>query len=234
MTPLYIIAASVAPGNRVKGFHSDRPDAPRFALRDAGELRPSGFDLGIGEAAVEAPDGSLQAVQGNRKVLRLYQDGTLVFRALADDSFLGWARRPEQFLAHPRLNPVPVVEVHASFATFYGRNILAMLEREPDEVLFKLVLKHHRLAEGKRLFMTEHQPGDAWEFVGRHYYRVGAEPPETTLTAAAAIVREKPLVVAYQLVEKFFALFDMPAHLIPFVSEVDGVHEIDVAKIGRR
>lgn len=99
--PSYVIAATVPNGNRVREFHSASPTAVRHLLRNAGELRHAGFDLGIDEPAQRGPDGSLETVQGQRKRLRLFQDGTLIFYALADDSFLGWARSPESFLAQP-------------------------------------------------------------------------------------------------------------------------------------
>lgn len=231
--PSYVIAAMVPPGNRVREFHSESPTAVRHLLRNAGELRHAGFDLGIDELAQPGPDGSLETVQGQRKRLRLFQDGTLIFCALADDSFLGWARSPEAFLAQPRLAPVPVVEVHASFVTVYS-SLLASLQESPAEVMFKLVLRNFVLDNGQRLYLTEHVTGETWEWIDRRRYPVEAALPEATVTSGASDVRTDPLAVAYRLVEAFVALFDMPASMIPFVVETAGIRRIDVSAIGRR
>jgi hypothetical protein len=231
--PVYVIAAIVPRGNRIREFNSTRPNAPRDLLRDAGELRDAGFDLGIGAAAEPGPDGSLQAVQGERKCLRLFRDGTLIFRALADDSFLGWARNAAAFQASPRLNPVPVAEVHASFASFYAE-MLARVDPGPCEVMFKLVLRNHVLENGRRLYLTEHQAGDIFEWIDRHTYPVEVEPPEATHVAPANQLQTDPLAVAYQLVERFASLFDLPSALIPFTVETGGVRRIDLGALTRR
>mgnify|MGYP003382292864 CR=1 FL=1 len=231
--PSYVIAATVPPGNRVREFHSASPTAVRHLLRNAGELRHAGFDLGIDELAQRGPDGSLETVQGQRKRLRLFQDGTLIFYALADDSFLGWARSPESFMAQPRLAPVPVVEVHASFVNVYS-SILGRLQFAPTDVMFELVLRNVELENGQRLYLTEHHPGDNWEWIDRRRYPVEVEPPRATVTTTADDVRGDPYAVAYRLVEAFVSLFDMPPELIPFVSGADGVRRIDVSAIGRK
>src|SRR5262245_32295495 len=154
VAPAYVISASVPPGNRVKRFHSDRSDGARSLLIDAEQLRYAGFDLRMNASPNMTADGAWAVKRGNRKGLRLYQDGTLILRAAADDSFLGWGVNPDTFESTPRLNPVAVVEIHAGFVMLYSR-ILPQLERAASEVLFQLVLRNVRVGS-ERLFMTKH------------------------------------------------------------------------------
>jgi hypothetical protein len=233
MIPFYVIAATVPSGNRVTKFYGDSGDAARFMVMNAGILRHSGFDLKIGALPEIAADGSWRALWGNRKDLRLYQDGTVIFRAAADESFLGWGQDHEPFLQHPRLNPVAVVEVHASFVTFY-RRVLERLAGAPAEVLFRMSLHNHTLESGQRLYMTRHLDGARWEWIDEEHFRVEAEPPQDQLKVEAAAVSAHPLEVAYLLVERFYRMFDMPSDLIPFVREQDGRKEIDVTALARR
>lgn len=231
--PVYVIAATVSSGNRVREFYSTRPNSARELLRNAGKLRHAGFDIGINSPGEPAPDGSLDALQGERKRLRLFQDGTLIFRALADDSFLGWgAHDTAAFEAHPRLNLVPAVEIHASFANFY-LNVLERLVERPTQVMFELVLRNHSLRGGRRLFLTETRPGDTWEWIDRQQYPVEVEPPEATLVVTAEALRNDPFAVAYQLVERFASLFDFPTELLPFLTETAGRTRVDVAALER-
>lgn len=233
-SPYYVLVATVSPVSRIVGFHRvGDVDSVRNMLRDAGELRHAGFDLGIGAAAEPGPDNSLEAVQGDRKHLRLHQDGTLVFRCAADDSFMGWARTPGIFNNRPRLSPLVVVELHASFVTFY-RELLGRFQIPPTDVLFAFSLRNWYTAAGQRLFITEDVPRGA--FVEDVLpYPLAEEPADAEIQVTADELANHPRRVMYKLVHRFYEMFDAADQgIIPFVSSADGAHEIDVAAIQRR
>lgn len=226
MTPTYVISASVPRGNRVRQFYSDDPKAARFLLMNAEQLRYAGFDLRMNAVPENGPDGSWEVKSGKRKGLRLYQDGTVIFRAAADESFLGWGVEPETFLAFPRLNPVAVVEIHAGFVLLYGR-ILQRLQQMPTEVLFDLTLKNV-VVGSQRLLMTRHFNGPAWRAIDLPRFVAERDPANEQLKVPAEQLIAKPWAVAFQLVERFALIFDMPTDQIPFVKDVGGTKEIDV------
>lgn len=68
-------------------------NVPRF--------RWGSFDVSVPAVARPRPDDSLEVGWPDRKLLRLYQDGTLFFRAAADQEFLGWGQDREQFKEFP-------------------------------------------------------------------------------------------------------------------------------------
>jgi hypothetical protein len=228
----YVLAAAVPTGNRVTRFFAEGADGVRGLLRDAGHLRDGGFDLTIG-ANAEGHDDYWEAQQGERKALRLYHDGTLLFRAAADDSFLGWARNRDQFLRQPRLSPVAIVDVHASFVSFLAE-LLPRFQEAPSEVLFRLRLSSAVTETGTRLFLTRHLPGATWEWVNLPRFVVEKVPPEEELTVAGAELTDDQRAVALRLVEQFYSMFEAPAEIVPFVAEIDGVRRVDVDAIGRR
>ncbi len=229
-TPYYVLASSPFPPTRIVQFRRDgHADSVRQLLRDAGQLRHAGFDLTIGALPEEGPDNSLEAFQGERKHLRLYQDGTLLFGAAADDTFLGRERNAEAFLNRPRLSPIALVEVHASYVTFL-RDLLPRFENRPAECRFRLSLRNPINARGNRILLTR-QPRRG-EFVeDLHAFQLEQDPADAELAATADEIHEHPMRVAYRLVERFYGLFDLGRDLIPFVRDVDGHPQIDIAAI---
>lgn len=229
MNPLYVISASVPAGNRVRQFHNDDPGSARYLLMEPPHFRYGGFDLRTLDIPHLGPDDCWEVRSGERKVLRLYQDGTLIFRAAANESFLGWGMEHAAFLEYPRINPVPVVEVHASFAHLYAR-VLDQLHKPPTDILFRLMLRG-AVWTNKRLFLTEYYDVPIWQVGDPPQYVVHSDPASETLTILPAQLREAPNQVAYELVAAFASLFEMPSDKIPFVREVGGVREIDINQI---
>jgi hypothetical protein len=232
-TPYFVLGAAVLPpGNRLRSFHrQDGADTVRHAVQEAGRLRHAGFDLTIGAPAQPGPENSLEALQGERKHLRLYHDGTLVFRVAADDTFMGRAQQHHHFLDRPRLVPIVVVEVHASFVTFM-RWVINRLHTPPDQVLFRMNLRNPINERGNRVFLTQ-QPARGAFPEDYPNFPLEADPADAQLIVPAIDVIDHPLRVAYQLVELFFDMFEVDHGLIPFVHEVLGQREIDVEALRR-
>lgn len=225
--PVYVISASVPSGNRVKRFHSTQLDSAQRLIQDAQQLRDGGFDLRMNAVPTMTEDGAWEVKRGNRKNLRLYQDGTMIFRAAADESFLGWGVEPETFRGFPRLNPVAVVEVHVGFVMLYAR-VVQQLQYGPGEVLFHLELRNVTVGT-RRLFLTRHVPGGhRIDMFDLHDYPAEMDPAKERVQVSPAQLSAAPWSVAYLLVEKFVSFFDLPLEDIPFVREVGGRKEIDI------
>jgi hypothetical protein len=163
----------------------------------------------------------------DRKVLRLYQDGTLIFRARADADFLGWGVEPQHFHRLPKLDPLVVVEVNTSFVHRY-RAVVERLKHPPDRVFFHLSL-HDFTQNGLRLFLTKHFPRGHFDWSAVTRYVV--QTTEESVDAPVADLMRAPNSVAYQVVVAFMSMFDMPEDEIPFVKRSADGAEIDLEAI---
>jgi hypothetical protein len=76
--PYYFLAATVPPGNRIKGFYHEGSSAPAQFLERAPSFRYAGFDLTTGDQA-RLLDDHWQVQSGDRKLIQLFQDGTLLW-----------------------------------------------------------------------------------------------------------------------------------------------------------
>ena len=229
-TPFYIITASVPPGNRVLRFHGTGDDSASHLLANVPRFRYAGFDVAIPDWPQPGPDNSLELRWDDRKILRLYQDGTLIFRARADYNFLGWGVEPHEFEEFPKLNPVPVVEVNTSFVHLY-RSVLGYLKNVADTIYFQLSLHDGTWPNG-RLFMTEYSPNPTiigWDPVNR--WEIQMDPAEEEVEVSSADLVHAPNRVAYLIVWTFTSMFDLPGDKIPFVRRVGEELEIDLDAI---
>ncbi len=227
-TPYYVLSASVAPGNRVRSFHGTDPGTGASLIANFPRFRSGSFDVAIPGWPEPGPDGSLELKWDQRKILRLYQDGTLVFRARADFDFLGWGMEPHAFPKFPKLDPLVIVEVNTSFVHRY-RAVVESLKHSPERVFFHLSL-HNFVQNGVRLFLTGYLRGMVdWSTARR--YPIQVEQAEEGLSVPARTLIDAPNAVAYEVVRTFVSMFDMPEEEIPFVDRTRGAPEIDLEAI---
>lgn len=230
-SPTYVIAAAPPLGSRLRGFYQSHNESVKMAIAYPHRFRWAGFDVSTGAQPVLKDDEYYELEQTDRKLLRLYKDGTMLFRAAADHEFLGWGQEPEAFQRTPRLNPVAVVEVHASFVTLYQK-VLEGIIPVPDQITFHLILDNARVAE-KPLALTQYYDGGIQNVHMPTMYRAHSAKADAHLVVSAEELQQRPLRTAYRLVELFADFFDMDHSLIPF-AEGEGEHrEIRVDKLTR-
>ena len=230
--PHYVIGSAVDRGNRIARFHRDGgADSIRNRLRNAGELGPFAYDIATDTPGEAGPGDSLET-QTDRKHLRVFNDGTILFRCVADDTFLGATRNAAAFQQSPRINPVVVVEMHASYVTFVTE-MLGRLASPPLHVVFAFGLRNPTNLAGRRVFLTDRVLPGGLE-VDLNTYPLERNPPEAEVRVDAADVQAAPLRVAYRLVEEFYAMFDFDGAPIPFTHQVDGHTEIDLNALRNR
>jgi hypothetical protein len=193
-------------------------------------FRHGSFDVAIPGWPETGPEDSLELRWDERKVLRLYQDGTLLFRARADSDFLGWGVESHAFHKLPKLDPLVVVEVNASFVHRY-RAVVERLTYPAAQVFLRLSLKDF-VQNGVRLFLTQNLSKGIVDWSAATKYPVQTD--EETLGVSTAELMEAPNRVAFQLVATFVSMFDMPEEHIPFVKGEGDHREIDVAAIGSK
>ena len=228
--PFYVIAASVPPSNRLVNFHGTGSNGAAYLLSSLPRFRFGSFDVAIPHTPDPGPEDSIELRWGDRKILRLFQDGTLTFGCRADSEFLGWGVTAERFAAFPRLNPVAVAEVHASFVHSYGL-ICARLKKQPERILFDLSLTGG-VWNDSRLFLTHYYSAENvdWQVVDQYVLQV--DPAEAEVEAESDEVRDHPNAVAGRLLRAFASWFDMPEEDIPFTRLGDsGELEVDLDTI---
>lgn len=227
--PYYAIAASVPPGNRILHFRSSTSHGAADILTSIPRFRWAGFDLAIPGSPVPGPGDSLELRSGDRKLLRLYQDGTLLFGCRADHEFLGWGAEPDIFERFPRLNPVQVTEVHASFVHVY-REVLMRLAQPAPHVTFKLSLRNG-VWNGQRLFLTRYVATKMIDWGAVTRYPLEVDPAEIEVRVASDEVTERTNRAAYRLLAAFVSWFDMPEDEMAFTSASSDGRQIDLEAI---
>jgi hypothetical protein len=193
------------------------------------DFRWAGFGVGILGEPVSGGDGFLELPWTGRRSLRLFQDGTLLFRVAADAEFLGWGLDPERFLKFPWLNPVPVVEVHTSFVHLYA-DVVRSLKTRPSECEIRLALLNG-IVDSQRLFMTKYFEKGIENVSMPQRYSVQTDPAEESVTVSVEALLATPNRVSYLIVAAFASLFDMPKELIPFVRQGAEGPEVDLEAI---
>ena len=156
----------------------------------------------------------------------------MIARVAADGSFLGWGPRTEsEWERNPRLNPVPVVEVTASFVFTY-RRLLGMLA-EPVAFVHVHIELRNAVVEDRRLYLTKHYEHGIQNVFRPQRWEVQRENSTRKLAIPASQFEAKPEVVAAELVEAFAGFFDMYGDEIPFTTATEGGREIDIASLRR-
>ncbi len=227
--PYYLMTASVPAGNRILRFHGSGEDSAQFLLTRIPRFRWASFDLSMVSPPAPGPEDSIEVRSGERKLLRLFQDGTMLFRARADHDFLGWGIEPQAFERFPRLNPLAVVEVHASFMHAY-RLVLQQLKTTPDTIFIKLVLRDSAWDE-KRLFLTQYFETSMIDWATVRRYPVQMDPAKDEIEIPALELLQTPNRAGFRALAAFASFFDMPPEDIPFSRETDLGREIDVDRI---
>lgn len=229
--PVYLIGASVPPGNRIKSFYKPDDQGALFLLKSTNRnrFRNGSFDIAIPDEPKDGPENSLQLQWEDRKLLRLYQDGTLLFRAAADEEFLGWGASQEEFLQRPRINPVAMVELNTSFVNFY-KLIVDRLKKQPEEIKIKLCIKNS-VVNNKRLFITEYFETEFKSIFNPEIFPIANDPAETEIEVSPQTVQSNPNRAAFLVVKAFVDMFDLPEAKIHFIKKGPEGPEIDLETI---
>jgi hypothetical protein len=198
-------------------------------LEKPGELRYAGWDLNTRDNAKIIKGEYLELRNGERKLIRLYEDGSLIVRASAAEEFLGWGRGDAEFRQKPRLNPVAVIEFTYNFVALCAK-LVKLLEPIPKTVGIRIEIRNAFL-ENSKLYMIPYGTGTvAWHFDDEQY-----KAPEASMLREIDVSTEelmsRPDAVAYALVEKIYTWFGISTEKIPYVSADGQKRFVDPQKI---
>lgn len=220
--PQLILGASVDGQISTPNFFSEENNKFFDLMKDPPYLRYSGWNM-LTLDYPQIKNGEWWEVNnGDRKTVRLYEDGTLVASAYADNSFLGWGKSDEEFLQSPSLRSLAVIEYLYEFVNVY----LAFLERSSfsrGTITFKMDLVNTELSSGKKLKIGTSQ--------------VLALFPETSNEIASdkkgeIVISNDNLFqaeyIAYKVVALLYRWFNVPENKIPYIAtDKEGNHYID-------
>jgi hypothetical protein len=225
--PYYILATVPTQAVRFKAFFEGGPGSIRSLLEDPPRLRRSGWDIYCGDRARIVKAEFLEVSLGDDKLVRLYEDGTMVVRGLADESFLGWGKTHEE--GKYVLNPLAIIEFIFSTVHVYSL-LLSHFERQPEVLQFEQHLKNAKTDSGTVYLKPGHVEKDFWRFFASAY---PAKTNELNVSQQIAVneITGAPAHGAYRIVEKLFAMFGCGPEEIPYTIVSDGKKAIDVERI---
>lgn len=168
----------------------------------------------------------LEVRSGDRKVIHLYPDGRLVFRASGAGDFLGWPLSEREFVQRPIADPIVVADSIVSFVRFYQR-LLPHFVYEPGTVRFRVELRD-AFFDNSQLRLYPGRSRDVRRIDGVPGNIASETNPADHLYASVAEVRNTPDIVAFRMVEMFYRFFQLEAEDIPYVRGEGESRAIDV------
>jgi len=173
-------------------------------LEEPPTLRPPtlGWDLWTLDTARHVAGKKAFVENGYRKRLALFTGGTLTFVASCIE-FLGWPRKPYQFLRDPGLNGVGLTELSLNFSLTVA-TVREFMEPEPDRFTLRSGFRGLELAGSARVYLEREAnvaPARAHDF-----------PPRTVACGDDFAER-----AAYELVLQAHEWFGIEATAVPFV-----------------
>jgi hypothetical protein len=124
-------------------------------LEEPPTLRPPtlGWDLWTLDSARHVAGKKAFVENGYRKRLALFTGGTLTFVASCIE-FLGWPRKPYQFLRDPGLNGVGLTELVFNFALTVA-TVREFMEPAPERLSLRSGFRDLQLAGGARVYLEQ-------------------------------------------------------------------------------
>jgi hypothetical protein len=173
-------------------------------LEEPPTLRPPtlGWDLWTLDTARHVAGKKAFVENGYRKRLALFTGGTLTFVASCIE-FLGWPRKPYQFLRDPGLNGVGLTELSLNFSLTVA-TVREFMEPAPERFTLRSGFRNLELAARARVYLGREE----------HVARAASHdfPPRTVEWGDDFAER-----AAYELVLQTHEWFGVEAGTVPFV-----------------
>lgn len=226
---LYIIVISPVEPTRVKGLFQFGAGSASSVLEEPGSFRYAGWDLTTLDRARIRDGEFVEVANGERKIIRLYEDGTLVIRGLIDEGFLGWGTRDQTFEANPKLHALASIEFTTSAVHLY-QTLISFLEPKPGSVKVHLEITNGKV--GNRFLYTEPYRVNAvqWGWGDKDFALTKPNPTSEFIVSTTDVAHD-PNKAAFELVEHLFRLFSVPTERIPYIIESEGIQRVNVDEI---
>lgn len=212
-SPLFVIGASVEGDISIPNFFSEENNRIFELMKNPPYLRYSGWNL----LTLDYPkikNGEWWEVKnGDRKTIRLYEDGTFITSVYADNSFLGWGKSDEDFFETPSINSLALIEFIYEFVNVYSE-YLKMASFKSGTITFQIKLINTVLSNGKKLRISKSSVNALFPEL--------SEEIEQDKTGEIIVNRDEipfdPRYPAYKLIAKMYTWFGVPVDKIPYMS----------------
>lgn len=227
-SPLFILG--VAPSNRVEIPNFFQEDSVFFKLlKEPPYLRYMGWNM----LTLDQPkiiDGQCWEVRnGDRKTIRLYRDGSFVAITYADNTFLGWGQSDEDFLKHPRLNTLAVIEYVYEFVELY-KNILIHMP-QVKVIRFDIRIKNSKV-DNQSMFLIPRKINDPFYSASFDGGTISGDFDTTIISPTEADNQYESKYIAYKILSEVFNRFGIASDKIPYTKkDNEGISYIDVEQI---
>lgn len=225
--PIYILSAIPKENVKLKNIFEFGKNSVQELLENPGQLRPMGWDLNTRDNARIEKGEFLEVRNGERKLIHLYEDGTLILFAAADETFLGWGPRDLPFNQDTRLNVLAITELTYNFIDFYTR-LIKFFNSAPKEISFRMKLKDAFLDDLHKLYIVPQE----LDTIVYSKYKAKVPEVEEIIFVKCEELLNSPQHIAYRLIKKMYFLFGVPENKIPYtLKDKEDRRVIDVEKI---
>lgn len=218
-----LLAAVPSPPGELKSIFTSSEGSLRRALENPPRLREHGWDLSHFDSAKIMKGEAIRVADGERKVVDLYRDGTMIAAAPADGSFLAWGRKEDK----EDINPLALVEYVYSFLNFYSI-VLKDFASPPVKILFRVKLRNMHL-NGK---MSTLGPFG----LNSHAQQFGlderpASDDEFNFEGSVAVSDFEPTKYLIEIIKEIYLWFGIEEAKIPYFKASDAGRELDIEAI---
>ncbi|MFA6973107.1 MAG: ATP-binding protein [Parcubacteria group bacterium] len=162
----------------------------------------------------------LEVTNGERKIIRIYRDGHIIFGGQMDEHFLGHGTKSR--VEGDAVNAIGVTEIVDEFARFCEM-LRVFLKNKPEKVKIKLAVCNPQKAE---IQIMSSVPVNGFRFhETQGKFDSEYQDVEKTFNVSAGLDYDAS---AYELVSEFFHLFGLSDDKLIFVKEENGIKKIDV------
>jgi len=230
---IILIAYPKEKSAELKSLFTNEEGSVKRKLEDpplnAGKIRYAGWSLETLDRGKIIEGQFVRVQNGDRKTIDLYNDGTLIFTGLADESFLAHASQDGL-----RINSIGLIEVVYNFISFY-REVINDLTIKPDmiSVEFRFINMH---LGGEKSYLIE-GPIDALFTGEKHEAPQDNYSLETPIDFYVKDFEEgKTAEIAYKVVEKIYLWFGISLDKgnIPYTKIENSVVSIDIEQIRKK
>lgn len=224
-TPIFLY--SMVPVEKTAFKHFFEAGLVKSLLERPGELRYAGWDLATRSEARIVKGQYLEVRSAERKLIQLYEDGSLLVKVLANQEFLSWGASEESFLQFPCLNTLAVVEFSLNFCL-----LCAGLAKhlDPQSQHIELGVEVRNAIIGEQPLRLIPSALSTYGFGQDRPYLAPESKMKRQISTPIEELETRADVVAYSLLRQIFLWFGSGA-TIPYSSSKDQVTFIDADKI---
>jgi len=206
----------------VEGIFTNDPGSIRRQLERPPILRQSGWDFAnLGQSIILR--GESIRIDGFRRSVTLYRDGTFIVGCSASDAFLAWTSSAQ------RLHPTAVVEFTYNFAAFYEL-VLKTLRPVPETIVLRIDVRNF-CKDGQATILGSGTLQSLGQVMPELIRR--APDDHASLQVDFATTSFDPATASFALLREFYLWFGLEETKIPYIKKLDDRKVVDIGAISR-